>query len=70
MQIHLTLPSELSPYYRYISVHAHIALVISNVSGAQRELLKYYASISGNRALMLKIFGILIIFFLVFTLVT
>lgn len=42
----------------------------SNVSGAQRELLKYYASVSGNRALMLKVFGILIIFFLLFTLVT
>ena len=33
-----------------------------NVSGAQRELLKYYASITSNRWLMLKIFGVLIIF--------
>ena len=40
------------------------------MTGAQRELLKYYASVSGNRALMLKIFGILIIFFLLFTLLT
>lgn len=34
----------------------------SNVSGAQRELLKYYASVSSNRMLMVKIFGVLIIF--------
>ncbi|EJD52111.1 t-SNARE [Auricularia subglabra TFB-10046 SS5] len=44
--------------------------IASNVSGAQRELLKYYASISNNRWLMLKIFGILIVFFLVFILVS
>src|ERR1700761_9355299 len=33
-----------------------------NISGAQRELLKYYSSISNNRWLMLKLFGVLIIF--------
>ncbi|KAF4623131.1 hypothetical protein D9613_002166 [Agrocybe pediades] len=44
--------------------------IMSNVSGAQRELLKYYASISSNRWLMLKIFGVLIVFFLVFILVS
>lgn len=31
--------------------------VADNVGGAQRELLKYYASVSSNRWLMLKIFG-------------
>lgn len=36
--------------------------IASNVSGAQRELLKYYASISSNRMLMLKIFGVIIVF--------
>ncbi|CAK5280615.1 unnamed protein product [Mycena citricolor] len=44
--------------------------IAANVSGAQRELLKYYASISSNRWLMLKIFGVLIVFFLVFILVS
>lgn len=34
----------------------------NNVSGAQRELLKYYASISSNRWLMLKVFGVIIVF--------
>ncbi|KAH7914776.1 t-SNARE [Hygrophoropsis aurantiaca] len=44
--------------------------IVSNVDGAQRELLKYYASISSNRWLMLKVFGVLIVFFLVFILVS
>lgn len=38
--------------------------VSDNVEGARRELLKYYTSISNNRWLMLKIFGVLIVFFL------
>ena len=38
--------------------------VVDNVGGAQSELLKYYASVSSNRWLMLKIFGVLIVFFL------
>ncbi|KAF9786922.1 t-SNARE [Thelephora terrestris] len=44
--------------------------IAANVSGAQRELLKYYASISSNRWLMLKVFGVLIVFFLLFVLVS
>lgn len=44
--------------------------VADNVGGAQRELLKYYASVSSNRWLMLKIFGVLIVFFLLFILVS
>ena len=35
--------------------------IAANVGGAQRELLKYYASISSNRWLMLQIFGVLIV---------
>ncbi|KAI0322166.1 t-SNARE [Amylostereum chailletii] len=44
--------------------------IVSNVGGAQRELLKYYASVSSNRWLMLKVFGVLIVFFLIFILVS
>ncbi|CDZ96706.1 SNARE protein SED5/Syntaxin 5 [Phaffia rhodozyma] len=51
-------------------IDADVSDISNNVSGAQRELLKYYASVSGNRWLMLKIFGVLIIFFLLFILVT
>ncbi|PFH54851.1 hypothetical protein AMATHDRAFT_52844 [Amanita thiersii Skay4041] len=51
-------------------IDADVVDIASNVSGAQRELLKYYASISSNRWLMLKVFGVLIVFFLLFILVS
>ncbi|KDQ17816.1 hypothetical protein BOTBODRAFT_29968 [Botryobasidium botryosum FD-172 SS1] len=44
--------------------------IANNVSGAQRELLKYYENISSNRWLMIKVFGVLIVFFLLFILVS
>jgi syntaxin 5 len=44
--------------------------VVANVEGGQRELLKYFASISSNRWLMVKMFGVLMIFFLLWVLVS
>lgn len=41
-----------------------------NVTGAQRELLKYYARISSNRGLILKSFGIIFLFFLIWVIVS
>lgn len=41
-----------------------------NITGAQRELLKYYNHISSNRWLFLKIFGVLILFFLLWVVVS
>ena len=41
-----------------------------NISGAQRELLKYYAHITSNRWLFLKIFGVLIVFFFLWVMVS
>lgn len=41
-----------------------------NISGAQRELLKYFDTISNNRWLYIKIFGVLIFFFLLWVLVS
>ncbi|OWB83643.1 hypothetical protein B5S33_g2274 [[Candida] boidinii] len=41
-----------------------------NIAGAQRELMKYYNHISSNRWLMVKIFGILILFFLLWALIS
>lgn len=41
-----------------------------NVSGAQRELMKYYARISSNRWLMVKVFGIVIAFFMLWVLIS
>ena len=44
--------------------------VVANVEGGQRELLKYFASVSSNRWLMVKMFGVLMIFFLLWVLVS
>lgn len=41
-----------------------------NVTGAQRELLKYYSRISSNRWLIIKSFGILLFFFFIWVLVS
>lgn len=41
-----------------------------NVEGAHNQLLKYYQSISSNRMLMLKMFAVLIVFFMAFILMT
>ena len=47
-------------------IDADTSDIANNVGGAQRELLKYYTNMTGNRALMLKVFGVLIIFFVRF----
>lgn len=44
--------------------------VVTNVSGAQRELLKYWGRVSSNRWLVVKMFGVLMIFFLFWVLVS
>lgn len=41
-----------------------------NILGAQRELLKYYAHISNNRWMFLKIFGVLLFFFFLWVMVS
>lgn len=41
-----------------------------NITGAQRELLKYYGHITNNRWLFLKIFAVLVVFFLLWVLVS
>lgn len=51
-------------------IDANTEDVALNVSGAQRELLKYYATISSNRWLMVKIFSIVIVFFLLWVVVS
>ncbi|KAF3284634.1 cis-Golgi t-SNARE syntaxin [Orbilia oligospora] len=51
-------------------IDANTEDVVSNVSGAQRELLKYWGKVSSNRWLVVKMFGILMIFFLLWVLVS
>ncbi|WPH00951.1 Hypothetical protein R9X50_00378500 [Acrodontium crateriforme] len=43
--------------------------VVDNVEGAQRELMKYWSRVQGNRWLVAKMFGVLMIFFLLWVLV-
>jgi syntaxin 5 len=45
-------------------IDANTEDVVDNVQGAQRELLRYWSRVSGNRWLIAKMFGVLMIFFL------
>jgi syntaxin 5 len=45
-------------------IDANTEDVVDNVSGAQRELIKYWSRVSGNRWLIAKMFGVLMVFFL------
>jgi syntaxin 5 len=45
-------------------IDANTEDVVDNVQGAQRELLKYWSRVSGNRMLVAKMFGVLMVFFL------
>ncbi|RCK56666.1 Integral membrane protein SED5 [Candida viswanathii] len=51
-------------------IDANVEDINMNITGAQRELLKYYAHITSNRWLFLKIFGVLIAFFFIWVLVS
>ena len=50
-------------------IDADVEDTLENVEGAQRELLKYWNRVSGNRWLVAKMFGILMIFFLLWVLI-
>ena len=50
-------------------IDANTEDVVDNVQGAQRELLKYWSRVQGNRWLVAKMFGVLMIFFLIWVLV-
>ncbi|RKF73598.1 Integral membrane protein sed5 [Golovinomyces cichoracearum] len=49
-------------------IDANTEDVVDNVQGAQRELLKYWSRVSGNRWLVAKMMGVLMIFFLIWVL--
>ncbi|KAI9740051.1 MAG: cis-Golgi t-SNARE syntaxin [Claussenomyces sp. TS43310] len=62
-----TMVSEQSEMIQRID--ANTEDVVDNVQGAQRELLRYWSRVSGNRWLVAKMFGVLMIFFLLWVLV-
>lgn len=45
-------------------IDANTEDIVDNVEGAQRELMKYWSRVSSNRWLIMKMFGVLMIFFL------
>ncbi|KXN88726.1 Integral membrane protein sed5 [Leucoagaricus sp. SymC.cos] len=51
-------------------IDENVVDIESNINSAHGELSKYLASMMSNRWLMLKMFGVLIVFFLVFILVS
>ncbi|KAK0753629.1 t-SNARE [Schizothecium vesticola] len=50
-------------------IDANTEDVVDNVEGAQKELLRYWSRVSGNRWLVAKMFGVLMIFFLLWVLI-
>ncbi|KAK3217245.1 hypothetical protein GRF29_1g2405877 [Pseudopithomyces chartarum] len=50
-------------------IDANTEDVVDNVEGAQRELMKYWNRVQGNRWLVAKMFGVLMIFFLLWVLI-
>ncbi|EEH35636.1 integral membrane protein sed5 [Paracoccidioides lutzii Pb01] len=63
-----TMVSEQSDMIQRID--ANTEDVVDNVQGAHRELLKYWSRVSGNRWLVAKMFGVLMIFFLLWVLIS
>ncbi|KAI5292125.1 cis-Golgi t-SNARE syntaxin [Ascosphaera acerosa] len=63
-----TMVSEQSEMIQRID--ANTEDVVEHVQGAQRELMKYWSRVSGNRWLIAKMFGVLMIFFLIWVLVS
>ncbi|KAL6703774.1 Integral membrane protein SED5 [Coniothyrium glycines] len=51
-------------------IDANTEDVVDNVEGAQRELMKYWSRVQGNRWLVAKMFGVLMIFFLLWVLIS
>lgn len=50
-------------------IDSNVDDVDMNVSAAHTELLKYFQSVTSNRWLMIKVFGVLIVFFIIFIVV-
>jgi len=53
----------LVAFYR---IDSNVEDTFMNVEAAHSEILKYFQSVTSNRWLMIKIFGVLIVFFIIF----
>lgn len=52
-----------------VRVDSNIENASLSVEAAHSELLKYFQSMTGNRWLMIKVFGVLIVFFILFVVI-
>jgi syntaxin 5 len=50
----------------YFRIDANVDEATHHIEGAHTELLKYLRSVTSNRWLIIKVFAVLIIFFLIF----
>ena len=59
-------------HFTYVSlvalyrIDSNVEDTFMNVEAAHSEILKYFQSVTSNRWLMIKIFGVLIVFFIIF----
>ena len=58
------LPTFLLPVV--CRIDDNVEETLTNVDAAHTELLKYFKGITSNRWLMLKIFGVILVFFIFF----
>ena len=52
--------------YFHCRIDRNVDEVQTNVEAAHTELLKYFKGITSNRWLMIKIFAVVIVFFIIF----
>lgn len=67
LSISLVLPSQPTSLPCLIRrIDANVSETQSNVEAAHTELLKYFKSVTSNRWLMVKIFLVVLVFFIIF----
>lgn len=53
-------------YFVSLRIDANTEETQMNIEAAHGELLKYFKGVTSNRWLMIKIFGVVIVFFIIF----
>lgn len=53
-------------YFIFFRIDSNVEESQLNIEAAHTEILKYFQSVTNNRWLMIKIFAVLIIFFIIF----
>lgn len=53
-------------YFLIFRIDTNVEDTEMNIEAAHSEILKYFQSVTSNRWLMIKIFAVLIVFFIIF----